>query len=108
MGANMQRQAVPIIQPQPPLVATGMEEFIVKASGSIITAKRAGYVEYVSAEKIVVRADPEQFRDIDDWMAHGIDIYHLRKFQGSSYSTWIHQTPIVKVGDRVAAGDALS
>lgn len=108
MGANMQRQAVPIIQPQPPIVATGMEEYIVKASGSTITAKRAGYVEYVSAEKIVVRADPEQFRDIDDWMAHGINIYHLRKFQGSSYSTWIHQAPVVKVGDKVAAGDALS
>ena len=56
MGANMQRQAVPIIQPQAPRVATGMEEFIVKASGSIIIARRSGTVEYVSAEKIIVQS----------------------------------------------------
>lgn len=109
MGANMQRQAVPIIQPQAPRVATGMEEFIVKASGSsIISARRSGTVEYVSAEKIVVRADQDQFKDIDDWMANGVDVYQLRKFQGSSYSTWIHQTPIVKVGERVVNGDILT
>jgi len=108
MGANMQRQAVPIIRPQAARVATGMEEFIVKASGSIITAGRAGIVEYVSAEKIVIRADKDQFKDLDDWMNRGVDVYALRKFQGSSYSTWIHQTPIVNVGDRVRAGDTLT
>ncbi len=108
MGANMQRQAVPIIRPQLARVATGMEGFIVKASGSIITAGRAGTVEYVSAEKIIIRADKNQFKDLDDWMSHGIDVYTLRKFQGSSYSTWIHQTPIVNVGDRVRVGDALT
>jgi DNA-directed RNA polymerase subunit beta len=108
MGSNMQRQAVPIIRPQVPRVATGMEEFIVKASGSITTAVRNGVVEYVSAEKIVVRADKDQFKDIDDWMSRGIDVYVLRKFEGSSYSTWIHQTPIVHVGDKVSVGDALT
>ncbi len=108
MGANMQRQAVPIIQPQAPRVATGMEGFIVKASGSILIARRSGVVEYVSAEKIVVRADQDQFKDVDDWIARGIDVYNLRKFQGSSYSTWIHQSPIVNVGDRVQKGDNLT
>lgn len=108
MGANMQRQAVPIIKPQIPRVATGMEGFIVKSSGSILVAKRSGTVEYVSSEKIIVRADKEQFLNNDDWIAHGIDDYHLRKFQGSSYSTWIHQTPIVKPGDHVKAGEALT
>lgn len=108
MGANMQRQAVPIIRPQIARVATGMEGFIVKASGSILIAKRAGIVEYVSSEKIIVRANSDQFISNDDWMAHGIEVYHLRKFQGSSYSTWIHQTPIVKPGDRVQQGDALT
>lgn len=108
MGANMQRQAVPLIAPQTPRVATGMESFIVRASGSMITAKRPGIVEYVSSTKIVVRADEGQFKDVDDWLSNGIDIYTLRKFQGSSYSTWIHQTPIVKVGDIVQAGVALT
>lgn len=108
MGANMQRQAVPIISPQAPRVATGMEEFIVKASGSVVIARRSGKVEYVSSEKIVIRVDQDQFKDIDDWMAHGIEVYHLRKFQGSSYSTWIHQTPIVKIGDSVCKGDTLT
>ena len=58
-------------------------------------------------KKLLFRADQDQFKDVDDWMAHGIDVYHLRKFQGSSYSTWIHQTPIVNVGDRVRSGDML-
>lgn len=108
MGANMQRQAVPIIRPQNPITATGMEEFIVKASGAIIVARRSGVVEYVSAEKIIIRADQDEFATIEDWLAHGIDLYHLRKFERSSYSTWIHHTPIVQRGDRVKAGDILT
>ena len=68
-----------------------MEHEIVKASGAIITAKRAGIVEYVSSEKIIVRADESEFKNIDDWISQGIDTYYLRKFQRSSYSTWIHQ-----------------
>ena len=76
-----------------------MEKEIVSASGAVITAKRAGVVEYVSSEKIIIRADEDEFKNIDDWISQGIDTYHLRKFQRSSYSTWIHQTPIVKRGD---------
>ena len=108
MGSNMQRQAVPLIKMQVPIVGTGMEHEIARAAGATIMAKRSGIVEYVSAEKIVVRSYEDSFKNIDDWISRGVDIYHLRKFQRSSYSTWIHQTPIVKVGDKVFVGQILS
>ena len=68
----------------------------------------AGVVEYVSSEKIIIRADEDEFQNIEDWISQGIDTYHLRKFKRSSYSTWIHHTPIVKRGDSVKAGDILT
>ncbi len=108
MGANMQRQAVPLVKTEAPIVGTGMEKEIVKASGGVITAKRAGVIEYVSAKKIIVRAHRDQFRTVDEWMASGIDTYDLNKFLRSSYSTWIHQTPIIKRGDEVEPGDLLT
>ncbi len=108
MGSNMQRQAVPIIKMQPPIVGTGMEQEIARASGAIIMAKYDGVVEYVSSEKIVVRVDEKAFKNIDDWVSQGVDTYYLRKFQRSSYYTWIHQSPIVKPGDHVKARDILS
>ncbi len=108
MGSNMQRQAVPIIKLQTPIVGTGMEREIARASGAIIIAKHDGYVEYVSSEKIVVRLDESEFKNVDDWISQGVDTYYLRKFQRSSYYTWIHQSPIVHVGDRVKKGDLLS
>ena len=108
MGANMQRQAVPLINPQNTLVGTGMESEIVKASGGVITATRSGIVEYVSSEKIIIRADESEFKNMDEWMSQAIDTYHLRKFQRSSHSTWVHHTPIVKQGERVAASDILT
>ncbi len=108
MGANMQRQAVPLIQTNAPIVATGMEEEIVKASGSVITARRSGVVEYVSAEKIVIRCNEQEFNNEEEWIAQGIDTYYLRKFERSSYSTWIHHTPIVLPGDVVKANDILT
>lgn len=109
MGANMQRQAVPIIKCEQPLVGTGMEREIVRASGcAVLTARRAGVVEYSSAEKIVIRYDRDQFKSVDDWIAQGVETYYLRKFERSSYSTWIHHTAIVKRGDRVQAGDVLT
>jgi DNA-directed RNA polymerase subunit beta len=108
MGSNMQRQAVPLIKSTPPLVGTGMEPEIVKASGAVITARRAGIVEYVASDKILVRAHRDQFENIDDWIAQGIDTYYLRKFDRSSYNTWVHQAPMVKPGDEVKAGDVLT
>jgi len=108
MGANMQRQAVPLIRPEAPIVGTGMESEVVKASGSVVTARRSGVVEYVSAEKIIIRADEDQFKNTEDWIAQAIDTYYLRKFERSSYSTWIHHTPIVRRGDRVQAGDIIT
>ena len=108
MGANMQRQAVPLVRAKLPIVATGMEKEIVKSSGAVITAKRAGVIEYVSSEKIIIRAYENEFLNIEDWIAKGIDTYYLKKFQRSSYSTWIHHTPIVKPGDIVEAGDVIT
>jgi DNA-directed RNA polymerase subunit beta len=108
MGANMQRQAVPLIRMEPPLIGTGMEQEIARASGAMIVAKHPGVVEYVSSEKIVVRVDEQAFRNVDDWVSQGVNTYYLRKFQRSSYSTWIHQSPRVKPGDIVKTGDILS
>jgi len=108
MGANMQRQAVPLVQAKSPIVATGMEKEIVKSSGAVITAKRSGVVKYVSSEKIMISANEDEFLNEENWMAQGIDTYYLKKFQRSSYSTWIHHTPIVKPGDIVEAGDVIT
>jgi DNA-directed RNA polymerase subunit beta len=108
MGSNMQRQAVPLIRVQQPTIGTGMESEIVRDSGACIVAKRPGTVEYVSAEKIVVRAYESAFKNVDDWIGGGVDIYYLRKFQRSSHFTLVHQTPIVSVGDQVTVGDILT
>ncbi len=108
MGSNMQRQAVPLIRMQPPIVGTGMEHEIARASGACIAAKRAGIVEFASSEKIIIRAHEESFKNEDDWISQGVDIYYLRKFQRSSYSTWIHQTPIVAIGQKVEVGQILT
>ena len=104
----MQRQAVPLIKCKAPIVATGMEKEISKSSGAVIVAKRPGIVEYVSSEKIIIRVDESEFGNVEDWISRGIDIYTLRKFQRSSYSTWIHHTPIIKKGARVKVGDILT
>ncbi len=108
MGANMQRQAVPLIKTEAPLVGTGMEREVGKSSTAVLTARHPGVIEYVSADKIVVRVDREAFNSVEDWVAHGVDIYHLKKFQKSTMSTWVHHVPIVKKGQRVAVGDVLS
>ncbi len=108
MGSNMQRQAVPLIKTEAPIVGTGMEKEIVKGSGAVVTAKRSGIVRYVSSEKIMVQVNESEYANEEEWIGKGIDVYDLQKFQRSSYSTWIHQTPIVKVGDTVYAGDIIT
>lgn len=108
MGSNMQRQAVPLIRTQSPIVGTGMEKDVARASCAVLMAKRSGVVEYVSSERIVIRCDKSNFRTDEDWVANGIDTYELKKFKRSSHSTWVHHSPIVKKGDKVSAGDILS
>jgi DNA-directed RNA polymerase subunit beta len=107
MGSNMQRQAVPIISCQAPIVGTGMEKEIGSTEGTALLARNAGVVEYVSADKIVIRLD-ETSRDEKKWFSRPIDIYNLKKFARSSHNTWIHYEAAVRVGQRIEIGDILA
>jgi DNA-directed RNA polymerase subunit beta len=102
MGSNMQRQAVPLIQAEAPLVGTGMEAPVARDSGAAIIARRAGVVDQIDGARIVVRATRE------DGSTEGVDIYRLRKFQRSNQNTCINQRPLVKVGDVVRTGDIIA
>jgi DNA-directed RNA polymerase subunit beta len=102
MGSNMQRQAVPLIKAEAPLVGTGMEAPVARDSGATIIARRAGIVDQIDGARIVVRAIDE------DGTTKGVDIYRLRKFMRSNQSTCINQRPLVKVGDRVEAGEIIA
>ncbi len=97
MGSNMQRQAVPLIQMEAPLVGTGMEEVVARDSGAAVVARRGGVVDQVDARRIVVRADEGTEGVL------GVDIYNLLKFQRSNQNTCINRRPLVKVGDAVEA-----
>jgi len=103
MGSNMQRQAVPLVKAEAPLVGTGMESVVARDSGAAIAARRAGVIEQVDATRIVVRATEDL-----DAAKSGVDIYRLSKFQRSNQSTCINQRPIVRVGDAVKAGDIIA
>ncbi len=102
MGSNMQRQAVPLIRADAPLVGTGMEAAVARDSGATIVARHAGVVDQIDGARIVVRATAE------DGTTKGVDIYRLRKFMRSNQSTCINQRPLVRVGDRVADGDIIA
>jgi DNA-directed RNA polymerase subunit beta len=102
MGSNMQRQAVPLIRSDAPLVGTGMEAAVAQDSGATIVARRAGIIDQIDGARIVVRATN------DDGTTMGVDIYRLRKFMRSNQSTCINQRPLVRVGDRVGAGDIIA
>ena len=93
MGSNMQRQAVPLIRAEAPLVGTGMEEVVARDSGAAIAARRTGVVDQVDATRIVIRATEET-----DPSKPGVDIYRLRKFQRSNQNTCINQRPLVTRG----------
>ncbi|MCL2473659.1 MAG: DNA-directed RNA polymerase subunit beta, partial [Alphaproteobacteria bacterium] len=103
MGSNMQRQAVPLLHNDAPLVGTGMESVVARDSGVTIVAKRSGVVDQVDATRIVIRAD-----QVQDASAPSVDIYNLLKFQRSNQSTCITQKPIVKVGDRISKDDIIA
>ncbi|GFO83062.1 MAG: hypothetical protein A49_26890 [Methyloceanibacter sp.] len=103
MGSNMQRQAVPLLMAEAPLVGTGMESVVARDSGAAIGARRTGVVDQVDATRIVIRATEET-----DPSKSGVDIYNLRKFQRSNQNTCINQRPLVRVGDAVQAGDIIA
>ena len=106
MGSNMQRQAVPLLKTEAPVVGTGMEPAVARDSGVVSIARRSGVVEYVDAEKIVVRADRE--RKGRDAGGSRLDIYNLLKYQRSNQNTCINQRPIVRMGERVQAGQIIA
>ena len=99
MGSNMQRQAVPLLQPESPIVGTGVEFVAARDSGAIVLAKRGGVVESVDASRIVVRTTENR---------GGVDIYNVVKFQRSNQATCVNQKSIVNIGDTVKAGDILA
>ena len=109
MGANHQRQAVPLIRPEAPLVGTGMEEPAARYSGALITAKRGGTVTSVSADEILIYTGEALHHDEGEntFSEMGYDVYKLQTFKRSNSGTCIHQRPIVAVGDKVEAGQVI-
>ena len=102
MGSNMQRQGVPLLRSEAPLVGTGIEATVAKDSGATLVAKYDGVVDAVDANRIVVRSKDEHAANA------GVDIYRLSKFRRSNQNTCINQVPLVKVGDEGKAGDIMA
>jgi DNA-directed RNA polymerase subunit beta len=104
MGANMSRQAVPVLRPEKPMVGTGIERVAAVDSGTVVTATRGGVVDYVDATRVVVRVNDAEAQAGEV----GVDIYNLIKYQRSNQNTNIHQRPIVKRGDKITKGDVIA
>ena len=104
MGSNMQRQAVPVVRVEAPIVGTGMERVVARDAGVTATAKRDGIVESVDASRIVVKTDEHG----DGEVGADVDIYNLTKFMRSNQNTCINQRPVVRLGDRVRAGEVIA
>jgi len=104
MGSNMQRQAVPTLRAEKPLVGTGMERNVARDSGVCVVAKRGGVIDYVDAARIIVRVNDEETEAGEA----GVDIYNLIKYTRSNQNTCINQRPLVKHGDKVSKGDILA
>ena len=104
MGSNMQRQAVPLLRPEAPLVGTGMEAIVARDSGAVVLARRAGVVEHVDASRIVIKCDGDGQDESDT----GVDIYNLVKYQRSNQDTCFNQKPIIKKGDWVNKVDIIA
>jgi DNA-directed RNA polymerase subunit beta len=109
MGSNMQRQAVPLLYPEAPLVGTGMEHVVARDSGSVVVAKRGGVVESVAADRLVVRAETRG-KKADPVQDLPLDIYNLKpnKYRRSNQNTCINQKPLVRKGQRVVAGEVIA
>ncbi len=105
MGANMQRQAVPTLRAQKPLVGTGIERAVARDSGVTVNAVRGGQIVQIDAGRIVVKANENEITDPAD---AGVDIYNLIKYTRSNQNTCINQRPLVNVGDVIARGDVLA
>jgi DNA-directed RNA polymerase subunit beta len=103
MGSNMQRQAVPLVRSEAPLVGTGMEEIVARDSGASIVAQQSGVVEQVDGARIVVRGEAD-----GESASTGVKIYNLLKFQRSNQNTCVTQRPLVHVGERVKKGDIIA
>ena len=103
MGSNMQRQAVPLVKAEAPIVGTGIEARVARDSGVTIVARRAGVIDQVDATRIVIRANEQSADDVSP-----VDIYALLKFQRSNQNTTVNQRPLVKVGDTVRKGDIIA
>jgi DNA-directed RNA polymerase subunit beta len=104
MGSNMQRQAVPLVRTEAPLVGTGMEDIVARDSGVTTTARRTGTVEYVDGGRIVIKCEDPDAEGIGD----DVDIYNLTKFTRSNQNTCINQRVIVRVGDHVNKGEVIA
>lgn len=104
MGANMQRQAVPVLQSEKPLVGTGMERAVAIDSGVTVIARRGGVVDSVDASRVVVRANEDENIEGEP----GVDIYNLTKYRRSNQDTTINQRPLIKAGEIVTTGDVLA
>src|SRR5207247_4701908 len=106
MGSNMQRQAVPLIKGEAPLVGTGMERVTARDSGAVVLCKREGIVVQVDSERIIVRVESDHSGVLSREV--GADIYTLTKFKRSNQNTCINQKPLVRVGDRVKKAQVLA
>src|SRR5450830_931525 len=104
MGANMQRQAVPCLRAEKPVVGTGIERTVAVDSGTTVQARRGGRVDYVDSGRIVVRVNDEEAKAGEV----GVDIYNLTKYTRSNQNTNINQRPLVRVGDKLARGDVIA
>ena len=104
MGSNMQRQAVPVLRSEKPLVGTGMERTVAVDSGVTVVARRGGVVDFVDASRIVVRVNDDEGLEGEP----GVDIYNLTKYQRSNQNTTINQRPLVRYNDVVSRGDVLA
>ena len=105
MGSNMQRQAVPILKPEKPIVGTGIEKTVAIDSGASFTAKRGGVVDYVDASRIIVNVNELEVLDADDT---GVDIYTLTKYTRTNQNTCINQKPLVSTGDIIEKHDVIA